>query len=199
MPSHPPRPSRWLALRRRLRRVYVRVVRSPGEPGDIALGMAVGLFMSLIPVAQTILALGVVGVIRRVTGNRASFVAAAVGTWFTNPFTFAPVYALSSLVGRPIARLLLDITGARGLLDLVGGWGAWFAKPVIVESALGVLIGAVVLGLPLAGAGYEITRRVVLRYQRRRIEKMRARALRAVGAVELLEARSEPIRAASGS
>lgn len=196
MSKAPARASRWLALRRRLRRAYVRVMRAPGDPREVALGMAVGLFMSLIPVAQTLLALGAVGVLRRVTRLRVSFLAAAIGTWFTNPFTFAPVYALSSLVGRPIARLLLDVTGARHLLDAAPGW---LARPVVIESALGVLVGAVVIGLPLAGAGYELTRRLVLRYQQRRIAKHRARALRAIGAEDLVVTAPEPARAASGS
>ncbi|MFN7143223.1 MAG: DUF2062 domain-containing protein [Myxococcota bacterium] len=196
MSKPPARASRWLAVRRHLRRAYVRVMRAPGDPREVALGMAIGLFMSLIPVAQTLLALGAVGVLRRVTRLRVSFIAAAIGTWFTNPFTFAPVYALSSLVGRPIARLLLDVTGARGLLEMTGGW---LARPVVIESALGVLVGAVVIGLPLAGAGYELTRRLVLRYQQRRIARQRARALRAIGAEDLVGGTPEPVRAASGS
>ncbi len=199
MSSPPSRSSLWASARRQWRRLYVRVVRSPGEPRDVALGMALGVLFSLspFPFTQTFLAVGAVGLVRRLTGRRVSYLAAAAGTWFTNPLTFAPVYALTTLIGRPIAHALLKLTGASSAVP-----GTWFSGPAVLETTLGVVIGALVVGLPLGAASYEITRRIVEGYQHRRIARQRARALRAIGAESLLEQAptlQEPPRAASGS
>lgn len=164
----------------RLRRVYVHLVRAPGAPKEVALGMAIGLFASLIPVpAQMLLAIAFVEVIRRVTGVPASRVAAAIGVWFTNPITAPPIYVLSLLIGRPIARLFLEAVGADGVV--FGAEGSWLREIAPLESTLALGAGAVVLGIPLAIVGYEVTRRGILSYQHRRMVRQRARALRAVG------------------
>ncbi len=166
-------------LVRRLKRVYVHLLRAPGAPKEVALGMAIGLFISLIPVMQTLIALGVVEVLRRTTGIRASRVAAAVGVWLTNPLTAAPIYALSLLIGRPIARLVLGALGLDGLV--IGKEDSWLRDLGLVESSVAIGFGAIMLGTPIALIGYEITRRGVLTYQNRRMARQRDRALRAVG------------------
>lgn len=162
--------------RRTLKRAYVRVVRAPGDPADVALGMAVGVFVSLIPVAQTAIALALCGAVRRITKRKASYVAAVLGTWLTNPLTAPPLYAVSLFIGRPIARLLLQT-------PLLVRWN----HQIILESAIAILAGAFLFGLPLAVASFEITRRAVAGYQARRMAKIRARALRSIGAEHLIK------------
>lgn len=191
MPSPSPRRSLWASVRRQWRRLYVRVVRAPGDPRDIALGMAIGLVFSLIPVAQMFLAVGAAGIVRRFTERRPSYLAAAAGTWLTNPLTFGPIYALTTLVGRPIAHALLELVGGVGAVP-----GTWFSGAAMIETSLGIVIGAVVVGVPMGVVGYEVTRRLVASYQRRRIARQRARALRAIGAEHLLD---DSARAVSGS
>jgi uncharacterized protein (DUF2062 family) len=159
----------------------VRVVRAPGDPRDVALGVAIGAFFSLIPVAQMFLAVTAAGVWRRLTGRKVSYVAAAAGTWFTNPLTFGPVYALSTFLGQRVTHALLEAAGVT-----LGGWGPWAPSATVVETTLGVLVGALLLGPPLALLAYELSYRLVASYQARRIARQRARALRAVGAQDLL-------------
>lgn len=196
MPSASTKPSRWLALRRQMRRLYVRVVRAPGDPRDIALGMAVGVLFSLspFPFSQTFLALGVAGLLRRWTKRRVSYLAAAAGTWLTNPLTFAPIYALSTLVGRPVARAFVELVGGA-----VSVPGTWMSGPAVLETTLGLVIGAVIVGIPMAAVSYQVTLRLVESYQRRRVARQRARALRAIGAEHLLVDVAPPPQAASGS
>lgn len=162
-----------------MRRMYVGMIRAPGAPREVALGMAIGLFVALIPVAQTLIALGVVELIRRLTGIRPSRVAAALGVWLTNPITAAPLYALSLVIGRPVARLLLGGLGVAA--PEIGVETTWLQDLVALESVIGIITGAVMLGTPIALVGYELTRRGVLAYQVRRVARQRARALRAVG------------------
>lgn len=155
------------------------MIRAPGAPEEVALGMAIGLFFSLIPVAQTLVALGVVEGVRRFTRFRPSRVASVLGVWFTNPLTAAPLYALSLLIGRPVARLFLTWVGVAA--PEIGVETTWLQKLLALESVIGIVAGAVMLGTPIALVGYELTRRGVLAYQQRRVARQRARALRAVG------------------
>lgn len=191
MPSPSPRRSLWASARRQWRRLYVRVVRAPGEPRDIALGVAIGVWCSMIPLMQMFLAVGVAGFVRRFTTRRPSYIAAAAGTWVTNPLTYGPVYALSTVVGKPIAGPILHALGAAS-----PGPGNWFSGPAILETSLSFVLGAILVGTPASFVAYELTRRFVATYQARRIARQRARALRAIGAEHLLD---DAARVASGS
>ncbi len=160
----------WKKLKRRLLRERVRLLRSRGAPAEIAGGMAVGLFVAVLPIIlQMPVALALAELLRRVFRVRLSHVAAAAGVWFTNPLTSPPIYGLCYLLGRPFARMLLPASqhtgSAAGVLDLslsaFSGAGA-------LEAILGLVIGSVLLGIPLAWGGYHLTYGMVLRYHARR-------------------------------
>ena len=167
-------------LKQRLRRMYVGMIRSPGAPREVALGMAIGLLVAFLPIpAQMLLAVGTVELVRRVTGLRASPVAAALGCWFSNPLTSAPIIALSVLIGRPVALLFLGGVSVAG--PEIPVEKTWLQEILALESVIGFFAGSLILSAPVAVIGYEITRRSVGAYQQRRIARQRARALRAVG------------------
>ena len=79
-------------------------------------GMALGLFVALLPVLglQLPLALVLTEAIRRVTHFQVSRVAAAAGVWLNNPLTFAPLYTLCYFTGRPLAHRLLPYSLPHG-------------------------------------------------------------------------------------
>jgi hypothetical protein len=78
-----------------LRRHYLQWARLEGDPGNLALGIALGVFAGVMPVIpfQTILALSLALVFR------ASKVAAALGTWVSNPLTWTFLYYASYKLG----------------------------------------------------------------------------------------------------
>jgi hypothetical protein len=78
-----------------LRRYYLQWTRLEGDPGNLALGIALGVFAGVMPVIpfQTILALTLALVFR------ASKVAAALGTWVSNPLTWTFLYYSSYKLG----------------------------------------------------------------------------------------------------
>lgn len=160
--------------------MYVIMIRAPGAPKEVALGMALGLLVAFIPTpGQMLLAVGIVELYRRVTGIRASPIAAALGSWFSNPLTGTPLAALAVLIGRPVARLVLGWIGVEGPALEVER--TWLQELVGLESVIGFFTGSVMLAAPVAAIGYEITRRSVASYQLRRVARQRERALRAVG------------------
>ena len=74
---------------------YVRLVRLRGTPPAIARGLACGVFAGCFPLfgLQTIIGI-ILAILFR--GNK---IAAAAGTWVSNPLTYVPIYAFNYQVG----------------------------------------------------------------------------------------------------
>ena len=108
-------------LRKRARQSFVRLIRSPGAPREVAGGLAVGVFVAMVPVMQTAIALGSVEILRRITGIKLSRLAAAAGVWLTNPLTAAPLYGVAYVLGLPLTRLFWKhpIGGASEALEAI--------------------------------------------------------------------------------
>jgi uncharacterized protein len=167
------------SIRKRLRQGYVRVLRSPGAPREVAGGMALGVFVAMLPVPmQMAIAVLAAELVRRLVGAKLSRVAAAAGVWITNPITAAPLYWLAFMVGRPIARLLLpqgqhsvpevSVEISESMADLTQTDLAGHPAPVALEIAYGLTIGGVILGVVFGAIAFRITYAVVERYQVRR-------------------------------
>jgi uncharacterized protein (DUF2062 family) len=162
----------WRRLRKRWRQGYVRLLSSPGAPKEIAGGVALGMFLAMLPVLQMPLAVGFAEGIRRVLGRPLSRMGAVAGTWLTNPITAAPLYGAALLSGRPLARLLLPehlVSEAGTPLALTFSSAAPFA----LELFVALLIGGALLGLPLALLGYRLVHALVVAYQARRARRRR--------------------------
>jgi hypothetical protein len=172
----------WKVAQRKWRRARVRLLKGTGAPAEIAGGMALGLFIAVLPILglQLPLALLIAEAFRRFTHFHISRVAAAAGVWLNNPLTMAPVYGLCYLIGRPIAHHLLPAsqqqTGVEaGTFELAA---LSFSGPGALEVILGLVIGGVLLGLPTAWIGYRITYGMVARHHARREERRARRAQR---------------------
>lgn len=161
--------------RKQLRQGFVRLVRSPGAPNEIAGGMALGIFVAFLPIMgiQMGVAVAIAEAIRLVSRLHLSRIAAAAGVWLTNPLTAAPIYGLCYVVGRPIARLLVP-----GSMPAGGSGSQLFTEAASTGSfGLGLLValvaGGLLLGVPAAALTYLGTHRLVLRYQERRQRQRR--------------------------
>lgn len=82
--------------RRYLKYLYWRFIRMRGTPEYIARGLALGVFAGLFPIfgLQTIVGVALAALLR---GHK---IAAAAGTWVSNPLTYVPIYAINFQVGR---------------------------------------------------------------------------------------------------
>jgi uncharacterized protein len=141
--------------------------------------MALGLFIALLPILglQLPLALLITELLRRLAHLHLSRVATVAGVWLTNPLTMAPLYGLCYLVGRPLAQRLLPaapqpVSSGGASLDL-----AALSGPEALSVGLSLVLGAVLLGVPIAWVGYRITYSMASRQLARRLER-RARRLR---------------------
>ena len=156
------------SLRISLKKVYERFIKIRGDPRNIALGFALGLFVGMSPTFgfQTAIAIFLAALFK---WNKIS---AAIGVWITNPVTTPFIYGMTYLAGvkilgmnkanNPIAEFNIDTIGQ------------------ILHKAPGIFwaltVGGVILGLPLAVAGYYFSYKVIARYQediKKKIAKQR--------------------------
>jgi uncharacterized protein len=141
-------------VRRRLRLIYLRAIRLRGNPHELALGLAFGIGIGMMPLVpfHMIVALAVAFFFR------ASKITAVAGTWICNPVTMYPIYIYGYKIGVVIlgfdhhARFLMPVTEAIGQ-------GNYLEATQIILSGGGIaaatfLFGGFVLGLIFSVPSY---------------------------------------------
>lgn len=160
----------WTMIVRSGRYIYLRLMRINAPAETVALGLAVGVFAGALPLlsVQMVIAVALALLLR------ANPIAAALGTWWTNPFNWAVVYPLFYMLGKFFVPGEVEHVSVPDLiqmpfLDLVGrGW-----KWLLVTS-----LGAVIAGLPLAVGTYFVALRAVNAYRARRDRRKNERLRR---------------------
>ncbi|UCE54016.1 MAG: DUF2062 domain-containing protein [Desulfobacterales bacterium] len=144
-------------LQNLLRRVYERFVKIRGQPREIALGFALGIFIGMTPTIgiQIPIAVFFAAIFKW------SKISAAFGVWITNPLSAPFIYSITYIVGSKLLGLKAPVT----LPDEL----AWAVIKQMVSSApriLGALtIGGILIGLPLAILSYYLSFAAVNKYQ----------------------------------
>ncbi|MEM1368133.1 MAG: DUF2062 domain-containing protein [Cyanobacteria bacterium P01_H01_bin.15] len=160
VPARRPRLVKWQRLSRYY---YLRLLRLQGSPKNIARGFAVGVFAGFFPFFgfQTILGVALAFVFR---GNK---IAAAAGTWVSNPFTYAPIYWVNFKVGQVILRSEAAIESAL----------SWSSPAEVFASsqqvAIALLCGCSITGIIFAIATYFFSLRLIERWRHRRSHQNR--------------------------
>jgi uncharacterized protein (DUF2062 family) len=158
---------------------YKRFLKIRGQPREIALGFALGLFIGMTPAIgfHTAMAVFFAAVLR---WNKLS---AAVGVWISNPFTAPILYGITYVAGAKV----LGLGHASGSEHEVGAASLEGLLSKAPEILWALLIGGALIGLPVALAGYYASYFAVVRYQekiRRRIERQRERLARKKAALK---------------
>ncbi|NJL01540.1 MAG: DUF2062 domain-containing protein [Spirulinaceae cyanobacterium RM2_2_10] len=152
---------------RRLRYYYYRFLRLQGSPQAIARGLAAGVFAGCFPIFgfQTLVGIAIAIPAR---GNK---IAAAAGTWVSNPFTYVPIYFFNLRLGERLLGRPVDLTG----LD---GQAADFGTQLLnlgSDVVLTLFLGCAVSGLVLATLGYALGLWAIQRFQHSRRQRRRER------------------------
>jgi uncharacterized protein (DUF2062 family) len=126
-----------------------------GEPRYVAMGMAVGIFVSATPTIpfQTIIAVALAFIMR---GSKA---AAALGVWLSNPITFPVFYLASYKIGAFLFGISTDT-------DITGQTTPDLLK-LGFDISLAAITGGVIIGLILAIGTYIITYKIVRKIRSR--------------------------------
>jgi uncharacterized protein (DUF2062 family) len=133
----------------------------------LARGVAIGAFCGLIPGPLQVLTTFAV-----CAWWRGNAIAGTVATFYTNPLTIVPLYALAFQVG---AALLPGNQSMPPLPDLTSGSSVWLADLGQWMLALGwpLLAGLPAMGLLFAGLSYVVMQCLWLAPVYRRMRRMR--------------------------
>ena len=147
---------------RRARYFYLRLILLPDTPHNLAMGLAAGVFVGFLPIipVQTIAAVALAWILR------GSKIAAAAGTWVTNPLTVAPLYAAFFVIGRTISPF-----GRK--TQFPATWDIHQIAQIGTDVVFASLIGGAVLGAIFAPIAYFLMRKYSVRLQLWEREKMR--------------------------
>ncbi|MDL2209563.1 DUF2062 domain-containing protein [Desulfovibrio sp. OttesenSCG-928-O18] len=144
-------------LKRFIRYWYLRLVRIQATPHNIAIGLAAGVFVGLLPVLpfQTILAIGLAFLVR------GSKIAAALGTWVSNPLNWVPVYMMFYYVGKAVVPFDVPPFDPQQLemAEMIEmGWKFFTV----------MMVGGLVVATPSAVVSYFVARKGIQVYRTRR-------------------------------
>ena len=148
-------------IARRMRVLYLKLLRLQDKPEVVAKGLAVGIFAGCFPFFGIQSLLGIF----LATICRGSKVAALAATWISNPLTYVPLYVFNYKIGK----LLL------GIEDTV-------VLPLDLESfttfreqgstfAIALLAGSFVVGASLATLSYFYSLAILERWRDRSIRR----------------------------
>lgn len=153
-----------------LRKAYHRFLKIRGNPREIALGFALGLFVGMTPFMglHTAIAVPLAALLK---WNKFS---AALAVWISNPLSAPVIYSITYYTG---ARVLFIQNGYRlpSTFDLDALLYILRGAPEIIGV---LLIGGIVVGLPVAALGYYFALKAIVEYResiRRKIEEKKAR------------------------
>ncbi|MBU1162918.1 MAG: DUF2062 domain-containing protein [Proteobacteria bacterium] len=145
-----------MKLREKIQEFITRFKKLNGDPHYVALGMAIGVFISVTPTIpfHTAIALVLAFILR---GSKA---AAAIGVWFSNPLTIPLFYKGSYDVGMYIlgnsAPFNIEYESILELLKL----GA--------DVTIAMITGGVILGILPGIMAYFVTRRIFIKIRLRK-------------------------------
>ena len=140
-----------------LKKGYRRFLKIRGHPNEIALGLALGLFVGMTPSMgfHTAIAVFFAALFK---WNKIS---SAIGVWVTNPLTAPVIYPVNYYIGAKLIGLqkVYFVPEANGFATI---YKMMLKAPEIFWA---LIIGGIVLGLPLSVAGYYFSYSVVQKYQ----------------------------------
>jgi len=140
-----------------LQKGYSRFLKIRGHPHEIGLGLALGLFVAMTPTMGFQMAIAIC----IATFFKWNKVAAGIGVWVTNPVTAPIIYPICYYIGSRIYSVPKSQTVGAGL-------NVKLFYTLIVKAPelfIALTIGGVIIGLPLAVAGYYFAYSATRRYQ----------------------------------
>ncbi|MGD9161741.1 MAG: DUF2062 domain-containing protein [Desulfobacteraceae bacterium] len=158
---------------------YLRFLRLRGEPHELALGMAIGVFSGMMPILPFQIALAVALALL----FKASKITAALGTWASNPLNWYFIYLYDFKLGA----YLLGVEGGneiiKSVMDSISRgdeiaviWGKLFSSGITIGSAL--LIGGIIIGVIAAIPTYFIFLKIFQKIRAWRQKRKAEKALR---------------------
>ena len=161
---------------RALKYLRLRFIRLRGRPEDIARGAALGVFAGAMPIVpfQTAFAVFLALLFK------GSKIAAALGTWVSNPLNWYFLYFYTYKIGAEILGLRARPKAFQAVLTAIHeGESAWLIFKQMAgaggEFMAAFLLGGLVLGTVLSIPSYFISLRMILRFRAYRDRRQKRR------------------------
>lgn len=165
----------WYDLRGQFLQIWNKLLKLNDSPHDIALGLALGIFIGFLPIMGIQMAVVLVFVI---PFRKANKIAAVAGVWISNPLTVIPIYAFIYWIGTffypsemvltatDVKERMMNVVNLDGFVDQTAaflGLGA--------DIFLPMCIGGAVVGLIAMVPTYIFTRLFFTSYQKRKKDR----------------------------
>ncbi|MGD8368729.1 MAG: DUF2062 domain-containing protein [Desulfobacterales bacterium] len=138
-------------------RGYERFLKIRGTPREIGLGFALGLFVGMSPTLGFQMAIAVFFAVL----FKWNKISAAVGVWISNPVTAPVIYPVTYLLGAKVVGIE-QLYPFPKTMDMSWFLEMLWSTPEIISL---MTLGGVILGIPLAVAGYFFAFSAVNKYQ----------------------------------
>jgi uncharacterized protein (DUF2062 family) len=166
-----------------IRRLYERFIRIRGEPREVALGFALGIFVGMTPTVgvQTPIAIFIAALFKW------SKLAAAIGVWISNPVTVPLIYSITYITGAKVLNLEPVFN-----TPISPSWSTLKTMFHKAPRAFGCMtVGGLILGTPLAIVSYYLSYAAVEKYQKDVKEKLVRQKARLAGTKEKVKKKME--------
>jgi uncharacterized protein (DUF2062 family) len=170
---------RWIEP---FKKAYYRFLKIRGNPREIALGFALGIFVSMTPFMglHTAIAVPLAALFK---WNKFS---AALAVWISNPLSAPAIYGITYYIG---AKVLLIQDGYK--LPVEFSLDALFYTLRSAPEIIGILtVGGIVVGLPLAVLGYYFSLKAITEYR----ESIRSKLEQKKAAIAKKLKRNKPLK-----
>ncbi len=164
----------WNYTRNNLKKLFRWLLMLDDTPHSIALGAAVGIFVTFTPTVGLHMAL-VVALSLVIRMNRA---AALTTVWVNNPFTLIPVFFINYLIGAVVCRMEpMTWHNFESKFAAAFSHESWFSNlgevflaigRVALDIAVPLWVGSLIVAVGLSVPTYFIVRRLAERYRARK-------------------------------
>ncbi len=152
---------------------YLKFLRLKGDPQSLAGGIAIGVFLGIMPIMpfQTIL------VVLATVVTRTSTIAAVLSSFLVaNPLTYVPQYYFSTMIGNALTPYDLTWSRIKEAMDLMSQDPGFYKSLRILvelgyESVIVIVVGGMILAIPFTLASYYISLPVFQKIKKRREQK----------------------------
>lgn len=151
-------------FKRKLKIYYSKLVRSKGSVHSVAMGIAIGIFMSVaIPFGQILIAIPLAFLFKAHRGMAVLF------TFVSNPYTTPILYPAACLVGAKILGISLSFAQIESSIGkILSSFRFHEFTEIGWDLFISFMIGGPIVGMAMAIPGYFISARIISVYRKRR-------------------------------